>query len=242
MTGGASLGPDGGDARREWGGSGLAQRAGRVTGRVPQGHRVEALVRELGDLDRGVYAAVSAVPTPTVDQFLRRLSLAADHSMIWFGVAGASALLAGRRGRLAALDGVVAIGITAAVVNGPLKFALPRTRPDRELHGVITTRQVPLPRTPSFPSGHSASAFAFANAIGGELPWLALPMRFAAAAVAWSRIHTGVHYPGDVIVGGLVGGAVGEAVGAARRRWDLRRAGRPAAIGAGGPEPIHLGH
>jgi undecaprenyl-diphosphatase len=88
---------------------------------------------------------------------------------------------------------------------------------------VLTDRHVPLPTSPSFPSGHSASAFAFATAFGGELPWVALPLRVAAAAVSWSRIHTGVHYPGDVVAGAVVGGAVGEAVGAFRRRREGRR-------------------
>jgi len=181
------------------------------------------MVREFGDIDRAIYAAVAEVPTPTLDDRLRRLSLIADHSMIWFGVAGVSALVGGKRGRQAAIDGAVAIGITAFIVNVPLKNILPRRRPDRELHGVLTDRHVPLPTSPSFPSGHSASAFAFANAFGGELPWVALPLRVAAAAVSWSRIHTGVHYPGDVVAGALVGGAVGEAVGAFRRRREGRR-------------------
>ena len=74
----------------------------------------------------------------------------------------------------------------------------------------------------SFPSGHSASAFAFANGVSGEMPELAVPLRLAAAAVAWSRVHTGVHYPGDVITGSLIGGAVGEAVGWLRRRHEHR--------------------
>ncbi len=194
-------------------------RGGYLAGRV---------VSELGDIDRAIYAAVAEVPTPTLDRFFRSLSVTADHSKIWFGLAAATAVVGGRRGRQAAIDGVVAIGISSFVVNQPLKRLLPRSRPDRELHGVLTDRHVPLPTSPSFPSGHSASAFAFANAIGGELPWLALPVRFGAAAVAWSRIHTGVHYPGDVIAGALIGGAVGEVVGAVRRRrdsgrWDLRR-------------------
>ncbi len=38
---------------------------------------------------------------------------------------------------------------------------------------------------------------------------MAVPLRFLAAAVAYSRVHSGVHYPGDVVVGSLVGGAVG---------------------------------
>jgi undecaprenyl-diphosphatase len=143
---------------------------------------------------------------------------------LWFGVAGATALLGGARGRRAAADGVIALGITSLVVNVPLKRMLPRARPDRELHGVLTNRHVPLPSSTSFPSGHSASAFAFANALGDELPWVAFPVRIAAAAMAWSRIHTGVHYPGDVIVGALIGGAVGEVVGTVRRRLDDRQA------------------
>lgn len=178
---------------------------------------------EVGDLDRAVYAAAASVRTPNLDDALRRLSHLADHSKIWFGVAAAAAVLGGKRGREAALDGVVAIGITSFIVNQPLKRLLPRQRPDRELHGVDEKRHVPLPTSPSFPSGHSASAFAFANAVGGELPWLALPLRGLAAAVAWSRVHTGVHYPGDVIIGGLVGGSVGEVVGTVRRRRDARK-------------------
>lgn len=207
---------------------GLAGRAERAAGGGRGGYLAGKVVSEFGDIDRAIYAAVAEVPTPTLDRFFRTLSVTADHSKIWFGVAAATALVGGRRGREAAIDGVVAIGLTSFVVNQPLKRLLPRSRPDRELHGVLTDRHVPLPTSPSFPSGHSASAFAFANAIGGELPWLALPVRFAAAAVAWSRIHTGVHYPGDVIAGALIGGTVGEVVGAVRRRrdrgtWDMRR-------------------
>ena len=53
-----------------------------------------------------------------------------------------------------------------------------------------------MPASTSFPSGHAASGFAFASAIGREQPWLGLALRFLAAAVAYSRVHTGVHYPG----------------------------------------------
>ena len=204
--------------------SGLAGRIGRIAGDGADGGLITTLATELGQLDQAVYAAVASVPTPTLDRGFRELSLLANQSKLWFGIAGVTALVGGKRGRRAAVDGVLAIGITSFVVNQPLKRLLPRTRPDREFHRVHLDRQVPLPTSPSFPSGHSASAFAFANALGGELPWIALPVRFAAAAVAWSRIHTGVHYPGDVIVGALIGGAVGEVVGTVRRRLDDRQA------------------
>ena len=75
-----------------------------------------------------------------------------------------------------------------------------------------------MPTSSSFPSGHSASGFAFATAVGRELPLLSLPLRGLAAAVAYSRVHTGVHYPGDAIAGSLLGGAIGLGVSGALER------------------------
>ena len=82
----------------------------------------------------------------------------------------------------------------------------------------------PPRRHPSpFPSGHSASAFAFVAGIAAEAPEVAAPLSAAAAVVAYSRVHTGVHYPGDVIVGSLVGAAIAPiAVTALRRRGPAR--------------------
>jgi len=78
-----------------------------------------------------------------------------------------------------------------------------------------------MPTSTSFPSGHSASGFAFAAGVAEALPVLGVPLRGLATVVAYSRVHSGVHYPGDVIVGSLVGMAVGE--GTARTARLLRR-------------------
>jgi len=72
-----------------------------------------------------------------------------------------------------------------------------------------------MPESTSFPSGHSASAFAFAYAVGRHLPALAVPIRLLAGGVAYSRVHTGVHYPGDVAIGSIVGAGTGAIVAAA---------------------------
>jgi undecaprenyl-diphosphatase len=82
-----------------------------------------------------------------------------------------------------------------------------------------------MPRSRSFPSGHAASAFAFATAAGHELPLAGLPLRGLAAVVAYSRVHTGVHYPGDVVVGSLIGSTVAGTLVALRHAAD-RRDGR----------------
>ena len=86
-----------------------------------------------------------------------------------------------------------------------------------------------MPTSRSFPSGHSASAFAFASAVGGVIPALSLPLHLAAAAVAYSRVHTGVHYPGDAVIGSLAGASAGQVVGSSIDQLTAaRRASRPA--------------
>jgi undecaprenyl-diphosphatase len=192
----------------------------------PTPHRSAAAVvlRELGAVDRAVYRAIAGTPTPTLDEPFRRLSNLANHSKLWLGVAGAMFGLGGPSGRRVAVTGVVAVGITSTVVNLPMKFATRRARPDREVASVPEQRRVPMPETTSFPSGHSASAFAFAGAVGASMPGLAVPLHGLAALVAYTRVHTGVHYPGDVIIGSLIGTTVGQTTALAARALFRRRA------------------
>jgi membrane-associated phospholipid phosphatase len=187
--------------------------ADRLAGaRNPARLRLAESLRELGVVDRAVYAAVASASTPVLDVPVRRLSNAANNSRLWLGIAAGLAIAGGRRGRRAALTGTVAIGVTSALVNLGVKSLYARQRPDRAGAGVPDQRQVPMPSSSSFPSGHSAAGFAFASAVGRELPWLGSGLRFAAAAVAYSRVHTGVHYPGDTVVGSLIGAGTGQAV------------------------------
>jgi len=181
--------------------------------------RTEQVLRELGEMDRAVYGAIADTPSPSIDEPIRRLSNAANFSKLWIGLAAGIALTQGRTGRHAAVTGLVSIGVTSAVVNQGLKRLYPRTRPDRAGEEVPETRHVPMPDSTSFPSGHSASGFAFATAVASQLPLVGGALRFLAAAVAYSRVHTGVHYPGDAVVGSLVGAGIGGTVGAIARRW-----------------------
>jgi membrane-associated phospholipid phosphatase len=100
--------------------------------------------------------------------------------------------------------------LTSAVVNLVVKPLARRRRPDRADHEVPSARHVPMPASRSFPSGHAAVAFAFAGAAGGVMPVVSLPLHALAGLVAYSRVHTGVHYPLDVIVGSLLGASLGQ--------------------------------
>ena len=180
-------------------------------------------LRELGAVDRAVYEAVTRTPTAALDGPMRRLSDAANGSRLWLGIAAAMAVFGGRRGRQAALEGVVSIGVTSAVVNLGLKPVYARRRPDRADDEQLQARHVAMPSSTSFPSGHAASAFAFAYAVGRHLPGLAVPIRLLAAAVAYSRVHTGVHYPGDVVVGSVTGAGTAAMVAAVVDRLPSQR-------------------
>jgi membrane-associated phospholipid phosphatase len=99
-----------------------------------------------------------------------------------------------------------------------MKMIGDRRRPDRDGLGVPQRRWVTMPSSTSFPSGHSASAAAFATAVGDLVPTLKTPLRGAASVVAFSRVYTGVHYPSDVLVGATVGAVLGRAASAVARR------------------------
>jgi membrane-associated phospholipid phosphatase len=166
---------------------------------------------ELLRIDTAVYAAIAATPTPSLDRAFRRLSRAADHSKVWLGTSAVLAVAAGPRGRRAALNGIISVAATSAIVNALMKPLGRRRRPERAMYRVPLERQVKMPRTRSFPSGHAASATAYASGVAIALPEVGIGVTVAAGLVAYSRVHTGVHYPIDVIAGSLTGAAVAPA-------------------------------
>jgi undecaprenyl-diphosphatase len=171
-------------------------------------------------LDRAISRAVEETATPDLDRLLVRLSDAANGAHLWLATAGVIALTGGRRGRRAAVDAVVSVGLASAVSNVAMKTLASRRRPEEDPGRAWPARHVRRPTSPSFPSGHAASAFAFASTMGEEVPLTWGPLHVTASIVAYARVHTGVHYPSDVVAGALVGALCG---------WTVRRvAGRPA--------------
>ncbi|WP_027927603.1 bifunctional phosphatase PAP2/diacylglycerol kinase family protein [Amycolatopsis benzoatilytica] len=169
--------------------------------------------RQVGRRDRALVARSAALRPTRADDFLAVLSRSADKSRLWWGVA---AVLAVRKGptRRGALRGLVAVAGASAVANLVAKPLLPRRRPaEEEVPEHRRLRKRPV--SSSFPSGHSASAAAFATAVAMESPRAGFALVPIAGAVAYSRVHTGVHWPSDV----AAGMAIGVGVAALTRHW-----------------------
>ncbi|MGH3769979.1 MAG: bifunctional phosphatase PAP2/diacylglycerol kinase family protein [Pseudonocardiaceae bacterium] len=177
------------------------------------------VAQDVNRIDRELVRRSAVIPQWPADTGLRGLTTAANHSLLWFAVA---AVLASRKGahRRAALRGMAAIGGASLTINALAKPLLPRRRPAYE--DLPVARRLAVrnhPTSSSFPSGHAASAAAFATAVAMESPTVGLAVAPIAAAVAYSRVHTGAHWPSDVAVGMLMGTGIALAT---RRWWPLR--------------------
>ncbi|WP_420809053.1 bifunctional phosphatase PAP2/diacylglycerol kinase family protein [Amycolatopsis suaedae] len=144
------------------------------------------------------------------------LTRSANHGKLWWLVAAALTTKKGatRRGAMRGVAAIAGASATANLIGKPL---FPRRRPAAEEvpeHRRLERR----PTSSSFPSGHAASAAAFATAVTMESPRAGLFVIPVAAAVAYSRVHTGVHWPSDVGTGALIG--IGSAL-ATRHWWPL---------------------
>ena len=183
----------------------------------------------LPEIDRRLFHTVAARDWPGAESTLPRLSRAADRSRLWLGMAAGIAASRSPRGARSAVRGLASIGFASAVVTPLGKRYVGRARPVLETVPLVR-RLKRQPFTSSFPSGHAASAAAFATGVALESPRWGAAVAPLAAAVAFSRVYTGVHYPSDVLAGSAIGVCAALAVrGIAPTRSQLPAPGRPLA-------------
>jgi undecaprenyl-diphosphatase len=146
---------------------------------------------------------------PRAERAVAAFSRLGEHAAVWLALGAAGSLLDRRRRRAwrRATAGVA----TTYVLNTAIKLVVRRPRP--RLAGLP-----PLTETPtelSFPSAHTSTAVA-ATLLYSRLGVPAFPMLELGAALAYSRIYLGVHYPSDLLGGAALGAALGLALRAPR--------------------------
>ncbi len=129
--------------------------------------------------DRAVDGWLETIRNPVLDRVMYTLSSAADHSLLWFGIAGVRSL---KRGDLPfALKFAATMGLESALTNGAIKSAFRRVRPEHEIAEGPLPYGMRRPITSSFPSGHATAAFTAATILartgGGDPLWYALADR-----------------------------------------------------------------
>ena len=125
--------------------------------------------------------------------------------LVWIALAPLLALRARRSVAYVTAGTVICVWSADLLATG-LKALADRPRPFEALPQAH--RLMGATVGASFPSGHAATAFAGAVALG-VLTRRAVPALFVLAlAIAYSRVYVGVHYPVDVLAGALLGSAV----------------------------------
>lgn len=179
------------------------------------------ILEAIGRLDFAAFQWLRTHHFPLLDVVMAALSDVARGGAIWIGLAFLIAFLYRSRW-LAVVHVLLAIALAFLITDHVAKPFFNRARPfqtyaESRVHGY-------RPTSPSFPSGHAASAIAGVCALARLAPEARAIFWFFAVLVVSSRVYLGVHYPGDVIAGALLGLGIGKfVVGGTRWRFTESR-------------------
>lgn len=141
---------------------------------------------------------------PAMDPLMTGVTALNDHGMI--AIITCLLLLVVRKTRRVGAVAALSLILNTLVVNVTLKPLVARIRPYEVIDSLtlLVDRQSDF----SFPSGHSAAAFAVAVVLLRLLPKrYGVPAMVLAGLIALSRLYVGVHYPTDVLAGMAIGAA-----------------------------------
>ncbi len=135
-------------------------------------------------------------------------------------------MLCFKKTRRAGVTALLAMGVCYLFNDILLKNLVCRPRPFVTVEGL--TAVIAEPGSWSFPSGHACSSMAAANVFWRTLErkWMKIVLLGMAILMALSRLYVGVHYPSDVLVGGLIGTIGGQAVWRATRNIPKKKPSR----------------
>jgi undecaprenyl-diphosphatase len=167
-------------------------------------HELFRRLRPLQAVDAFAFVQINQLPhTRQTDRIMSGLSWVMTGGAGWLVVLLGAMLADRRRGWHAARVVVPALWLATATVEYPIKKWFRRRRPFFSVvQAIIVGRK---PGSYSFPSGHSAAAFAGAMLLAKQYPGGARGFFGLASLVAFSRVYLGAHYPGDVVSGSLLG-------------------------------------
>jgi len=161
-------------------------------------------LKPLDALDANLFLAVNHLPhTRFLNILFYSLTVAFNGGVAWYIVMGIAALRNRRKVRDILWEVGLPLTITTMLVEYPIKAYFKRRRPFISIIQAIVIGK--KPGTWSFPSGHSAAAFAGARLLNRKFPRFGILRYMVASMVAFSRIYLGDHYPGDVASGSLLG-------------------------------------
>ena len=114
------------------------------------------------------------------------------------------AIMNGRRGQIALVILIVVVGLTDSFSTFILKPYFGRIRPSYDIYEYINLLVAKGGKW-SMPSNHAANISAIAVVLSYFYDKMKIPLFSLAVIIAFSRVYVGVHYPADVLLGGLIG-------------------------------------